>query len=198
MVQRLFAIALFVLCGVSGNAARAEFVPSLPNFIEASPPAPLPAFVFEDSQRQTQTINRFHGRFVLLNLWATWCGPCVAEMPSLDALQRVFDARKLVVVALNEDRDGHSAAAMFFKRYNMRSLELYVDTGGRVPSLLKAQGLPTTLLIDPQGREIGRISGEVVWDAPATIAFLKAKMAAAMPVEKAQEYSEQKKCRAIQ
>ena len=71
-------------------------------------PAPVigvPRFQFKDSTGRTLDLNDFKGKFVLLNLWATWCGPCVEEMPSLDALQRDFSPQKLVVVAITEDHE---------------------------------------------------------------------------------------------
>ncbi len=174
MFLRLFAIAVFAL--VVGPAAPVKADDFAKRYIVANPPRPVPAFTFEDKQGLPHTIKEYRGRYVLLNLWATWCAPCVQEMPSLNTLQTQFDFRDLNVVALSEDRNGVTAAEIFNTRYSLKNLPVYADASGQAPSLLHAHGLPTTLLIDPQGMEIGRIEGEAAWSAPETLTFLKSKM----------------------
>ncbi|HEU0117849.1 MAG TPA: TlpA disulfide reductase family protein, partial [Alphaproteobacteria bacterium] len=112
----------------------------------------------------------------LLNLWATWCHPCVEEMPSLGVLQEKLGSDKLTLVALNEDRNGAMAAHGFLTRHNLQKIAIYVDTSGRVPSLMHAHGMPTSFLVDPNGMGIGYIEGGADWSDAATLAFLQSKM----------------------
>jgi thiol-disulfide isomerase/thioredoxin len=195
MSRHFFAITLFAaLFAVNSGVAASDFTD---HFVFTKPPAPVPAFTFQDAKGQVLDLkNNFRGHYVLLNLWATWCGPCVHEMPALDALAAKLAAESgtsspakpvtistgqagatssppLEIVALTEDHDGLGAAESFYKRHNLHHLTVFVDDSGEATFILRVQGLPTTLLIDPQGREIGRIEGATDWDDPATIAFLK-------------------------
>jgi thiol-disulfide isomerase/thioredoxin len=166
------AIALFILA-VLASPLRAEDFAS--RFVAITPPKALPPFLFEDGNGQSLRLADFHGHPVLLNLWATWCGPCVEEMPSLDALQNALRGKGLAVIALNEDRDG-DAAAVFFKRHGIRSLSVYTDPSGHVPSALHAHGLPMSFLIDAEGQEIGYVEGDVDWSSPDTMAAIRSRL----------------------
>jgi thiol-disulfide isomerase/thioredoxin len=108
----------------------------------------------------------FAGRVVLVNLWATWCTPCVQEMPSLDRLQASVGGADFQVVALSVDRGGVAVVAPFLERLGLRALTPYLDTEGMALKALAAPGLPTTILIDRQGREVGRMLGRTEWDSP--------------------------------
>ena len=130
---------------------------------------------FRDNKGHDVTMMDFRGHYVLLNLWATWCHPCVQEMPSLDALAGQFTGNSLKIIALNEDHDGITAAEAFYKRHSLTHLLPYADTAGRAPFEITARGLPTTLLIDPRGNEIARIEGDADWQSPAIIAYIKAE-----------------------
>lgn len=111
----------------------------------------------------------FQGRFVLLNIWATWCPPCVKEMASLDRLQAMKGDSSFEVVALSIDRQGLEVVAPFFKRMGLANLAIYLDREARSMSALRITGLPTTVLIDPTGREVVRWPGAREWDQPATV-----------------------------
>lgn len=197
MSRRFFAITLFTVVLATNPGVKASDFTD--HFAFTKPPVPVPSFTFQDAKGQTLDLkNNFRGHYILLNLWATWCGPCVREMPALDALAAKFAAGaqkpqggpvtistqktgvgtlpELEVIALTEDHDGLGAAEGFFKRHNLKHLSIYIDDAGEAPFILQAPGLPTTLLIDPRGMEIGRIDGATDWDDPATIAFLKAQL----------------------
>lgn len=134
------------------------------------------ALSFEDSQGNLVSLADFRGRYVLLNLWATWCGPCVREMPALDKVRAHFQPQRLQVIALTEDHDGLNVAKAFYTRHSLTHLPLFADSAGQAPNLLRIRGLPTTLLIDPEGREVGRIEGEAEWSTPDAFAFLEAQI----------------------
>ena len=118
-------------------------------------------------------LSDFRGRTVLLNLWATWCPPCVDEMPMLDALQATLGGPGFEVVALSVDRGGVDPVRAFYERTGVRRLGVYVDPSAMALDELDAVGLPTTVLIDPEGREIGRLIGPAAWDSPEMVAFLE-------------------------
>jgi thiol-disulfide isomerase/thioredoxin len=120
----------------------------------------------------------FRGRTVLVNFWATWCAPCVKELPSLDALQRAFRNEEFAVVAVAADATGPEAARAFLDRLGLEALDLYAD-----PTLKLAiaaggsAALPLSILYDRRGREIGRIVGEADWAAPESKALIRAAIA---------------------
>ena len=132
----------------------------------------MPPMVFEDGNGTQHALSDYRGRFVVLNVWATWCPPCVREMPSLEKLQKNFDPRRLIVLPLSEDR-GDGVVGVFYRNHGLTHLPIALDTAGRAPSALHFHGLPTTLIIDPQGQEIARIDGEIDWDSPEVLNFLR-------------------------
>jgi len=142
-------------------------------FVMATTPQTRVDLSFQDENgRQLSLLRDFKGHYVLLNVWATWCGPCVKEMPALNALQRHLAPRQVALVALAEDRKGQTAVAGFYQRHRLENLAVYVDAEGDAMALLKLRGLPTTLLIDPDGREIGRTETALDWMKPENLAWL--------------------------
>lgn len=144
-----------------GGAAKG----SLAAFVYKNPPGELAEVKFVDAKGEARTLSDFKGKTILLNLWATWCAPCREEMPSLDRLQQDLGSDKFEVVALAVDRGGVEAARKFLESINVTNLGLYVDQTGRSGPALKAVGMPTTILIGPDGREIGRLPGPAEWDS---------------------------------
>jgi thiol-disulfide isomerase/thioredoxin len=150
----------------SATAGR-RGAPGLPAFVFKSAPEPVAEVNFQDGAGAPKTLADFHGKVVLLNLWATWCAPCREEMPSLDRLQAELGSDKFEVVALAVDRTGLEAARKFLADTNVKALKLYADPTTRSGSALRAIGMPTTILIDAEGREIGRLPGPAAWDSDA-------------------------------
>jgi thiol-disulfide isomerase/thioredoxin len=132
-------------------------------------PRGLPGLAFVDGQGKTRTLAQFRGRTVLLNVWATWCPPCREEMPSLDRLQKTLGGPGFEVVALSIDAGGAPVVERFYREIGIASLAIYVDPGMRAAGQLRTPGVPTTLLIDPQGRELGRHAGPAQWDGPEAL-----------------------------
>jgi thiol-disulfide isomerase/thioredoxin len=141
--------------------------------LELSPPQPVPALAFTDGAGKKLSLADFRGRVVLLNLWATWCGPCRREMPALDHLQAELGGKGFEVVALSIDHGGVPAIRTFFGDLGVKNLAVYVDRTGGAAMKLGAAGIPTTLLLDRQGREIGRAVGPAEWDSPQIVTTLK-------------------------
>ncbi len=135
-------------------------------FVHKKTPEPLPDVSFTDGSGNSKSLADFRGKTILLNLWATWCAPCREEMPSLDRLQQEFGSDKFEVVALALERGGAKAARKFLDEIKASNLALYVDKSTRAGSKLRVLGMPTTILIDGEGREIGRLAGPAEWDTP--------------------------------
>jgi thiol-disulfide isomerase/thioredoxin len=137
-------------------------------------PKALPEIAFEDAGDKALKLADYKGKVVLLNFWATWCAPCVKEMPSLDRLQAAMDKEKFVVVPLSLDGPSKPKVAPFYKDKNLANLGIYYDKGRKVQQALDVAVLPTSILIDGEGREIGRLQGEADWDKPEAVAMMKA------------------------
>jgi thiol-disulfide isomerase/thioredoxin len=120
-------------------------------------------FSFATEGGESIRLSDFRGRPVLLNLWATWCAPCVEEMPSLDRLQRDFPG--VSVVAISLDREGEAKVRGFFEEQGLTHLKIYTDTRMTTMAKLGVPGLPFTMLIDADGREVGSLSGGYDWDS---------------------------------
>jgi thiol-disulfide isomerase/thioredoxin len=141
-------------------------------------PLDLPDFAFADAAGNPKSLADFSGKVVLLNIWATWCVPCREEMPAFDALETKLGGKDFEVVAVNIDKGGPDKAAAFLKETGATHLALYTDPSGRLFSTLKAIGMPTTLMIDRNGREIARLVGPADWASPEAVAMMQAAMAA--------------------
>ena len=128
-------------------------------------------FVLEDGTRKD--MESLRGKVLLVNVWATWCVPCREEMPTLDALQATLGGEDFEVVALSIDRAGTQVVRRFYDEYGVKNLKTYVDKTMLSATALRTVGLPTTILIDRQGQELGRLVGPAEWDDPEMIAFLK-------------------------
>jgi thiol-disulfide isomerase/thioredoxin len=139
-----------------------------------SEPKPVPELSFQDAQGNLVSLEDFRGQLVVLNLWATWCAPCRREMPSLDRLQARYGDERLQVVALSIDRGELAQIEAFYDEVGIQHLKIYRDPKATVSRALGAFGLPTTVVIDQQGREVGRLLGPAEWDSEAAIAVLEA------------------------
>ena len=113
------------------------------------------------------------GQGIILNLWATWCVPCVKEMPQLDRLKKKLSVDKIEVLALSVDRAGTPIVKRFFHRNKIKNLDVLVDRSGKILRETRTRVLPTTLLINDKGFEIGRVKGTLEWDAPKVEKFLR-------------------------
>ncbi len=128
-----------------------------------------------------RTLRHFRGKTVLVNFWATWCPPCLAEMPSLDRLQKALGGDRFTVLAISIDRLGLDAVLPFYRRMGIENLEIYLDPDqrtGYLDSAKAGQGafalyaLPISYLIDRQGRALGYFPGGAAWDSPQALDFL--------------------------
>lgn len=166
--------AVYMLSGLNDEEVPGK-LGSIDNFIVAREIKPAPLLTFLDEEGTKVTLEKFRGKIVVLNLWATWCTPCVAEMPMLDRLQQQLEGVGVVVVALSIDRGGPEVVREFFDEHEIEHLAVYVDPTMRAQNDVSAIGLPTTIIIDREGNDRGRIVGPAEWDdAEAADLVLKA------------------------
>ena len=118
-------------------------------------------------------LSDFAGKGVVLNLWATWCVPCVREMPALDALAQAVAGSGVVVLPLSSDNGGAEAVQRFYDQRGIKRLPVMLDPRSAVAQALNVRGIPTTLLIDKQGQEVGWLEGAVDWASPDAITVVK-------------------------
>ena len=147
---------------------------SLAKFTLLKEPKPLPELAFTDADDRPLKLADYKGKTVLLNFWATWCAPCVKEMPSLDRLQAELGKDRFVVLPLSLDGPSRPKVAPFYADRKLTNLGIYFDKGKKVMGALDISVLPTSVLIDADGRELGRLEGEADWDKPEAIALMKA------------------------
>jgi thiol-disulfide isomerase/thioredoxin len=126
--------------------------------------APAPEISFQDGEHRKLTLADFRGQVVLVNFWATWCTPCVRELPSLDRLQARLKSSGVKIVALSLDRGGVDAVKAFFAENGIHNLDVYVDPTMAAQQAFDIPGLPTTVLIDREGHDRGRLIGPADWD----------------------------------
>ena len=148
--------------------------------IESDPRQAIP-LAFENADGAKTSLADFRGRTVLLNLWATWCVPCRAEMPALDRLQAEEGAKDFEVVAVNVDTARLERREAFLKEIGVKALARFADPSGDAFETLRKDGqtlgLPVTMLIDPDGCLIGVARGAVAWDSPDALALIGAAKA---------------------
>ena len=168
------SLLLLILVGGGSAAVDNPGVPEparLGEFVPSAPLLPAPATSFVDLTGSEVSLAQFSGKIVLVNLWATWCEPCLREMPSLERLQsRLGD--KIVVVAISEDR-GSKTVEPFIVKLGLKSVKIYLDPKSAMERAFKVQGLPTSFLIDREGRVLGRVEGAAEWDKPKLLGILK-------------------------
>ena len=147
----------------------------------AQTPFRVPDLAFKDARGRDLSLSDWRGRTVLLNLWATWCVPCRREMPALDALQALLGGADFEVVAVNIDTRDPQKPLTFLKEVAVTHLAYYSDPSARVFEELKtagkAFGMPTTVIVDPSGCEIGNMAGPAEWASDDGVKLVGAALA---------------------
>jgi len=141
-------------------------------------PLDLPPIEFADGTGAAKSLADFKGKVVLLNIWASWCVPCREEMPALDKLETELGGKDFAVVAVNIDKGGPDKARGFLAETGATHLGLYTDPTSKLFAVLKTVGMPTTLVLDRDGKEIGRLIGPADWSSPEAKRVIEAAIAA--------------------
>jgi thiol-disulfide isomerase/thioredoxin len=169
---RFGTLALALLVAFSVAAAAEDEKIKLGEFIPASPPQPAPELSFTDLDGKLAKLADFKGKLVVLNLWATWCNPCLEEMPSLEQLQ-VNLPDQLVVLAVSEDRGGAAVVRPFLDKLGLKKVKIYLDPKSDVGHAFEARGLPTSIVVGGDGKVLGKVEGAADWDSVDMYGTLK-------------------------
>ena len=171
--------ALLVIVSISTHHASAEAnncrnpPPALSNFSAQVPPREALTYPFFDAQDSEHTISDYKGLGVVLNFWATWCAPCIKEMPDLVQLKKLLKKDNITVLTLSVDRGGAKKIILFLKKHGLKDLDVLVDKKSKIARKSGVRGLPATIFIDAEGLERGRITGIAPWSEPKVVNFVR-------------------------
>lgn len=128
-------------------------------------PQPATAAAFYDKDGNEKTFSDYKGKVILVNFWATWCAPCIKEMPDLNELQKSLGSDKFEVVLISENQDGIESSIEFLENNNISHLDTHIDNKRKVARTLQSNALPTSILIDAEGYEVGKLVGPAEWNS---------------------------------
>lgn len=172
MRRSLISILIIVCAFAAGPPILRRFFPlELPTaeLVAHNSTRALTDFTFSHGSTRKLTLGDFRGTFILVNVWATWCRPCQEEMASLNHLASLFANKDIKIVPISIDVSGAVTVQSFYERLGLNNLSIYVDPSKNVMDALGINGIPTTILIGRDGREIGRMIGPAQWDAPESV-----------------------------
>ena len=180
MINFIFVFLLLMKITLASSIANPIAQPPLNGEIKkfqlTKNKTPIVEFSWVDNNENQIKLSDFRGKVVLLNLWASWCAPCIRELPSLDRLAKDLDPKQFAIVVLNLDRGKNSikkASFILNKKLGLKNLKFYKDPKKLVGKLLGIRALPTTFLFDATGRSIGKIEAVVEWDEEDPKKFMK-------------------------
>jgi thiol-disulfide isomerase/thioredoxin len=158
---------------------RADELPVLlHSLVPVSPPAEPPDGVFVTPDGASHHLSEFRGRGMVVNLWATWCAPCVAEMPSLEALSKALAPQDIAVLPLSSDRGGADAVRAWYDRHDITALPVLLDPKGALARAFNARGIPTSVVINTEGLVVARLEGAADWSDAAAQRLVRTLAAA--------------------
>lgn len=137
------------------------------------PPTPAPNFVFETSDGMERSLSEFRGWGMVVNFWATWCAPCVAEMPALAVLSRTLAPHDIAVMPLSSDRGGSAVVRRFYEAQKLSGLPVLLDPKGAAGRQFDLRGIPATIVIDKKGQLRARLDGAADWSGAAIAAQIR-------------------------
>ncbi len=158
------------------NSARAQSFSDLPDastLIDPLPNSVPPAIAFTDASGRKLGLADFHGHGVVLNVWATWCGPCVDELPTLASLAPKLQPAGILVLPVSIDIQGAAVVQPFYASHGITGLPILLDPDGTVMDRLESQGIPITVIINPAGRMVARLDGAADWDTAGCVAMIQ-------------------------
>jgi thiol-disulfide isomerase/thioredoxin len=175
--------ALFLLLLISTSSALAgnSFQqPDLTDFkkgelkgLQVHPrPLPMPAYELQEKTGNKVALKSLTGTVTVVNIWATWCGPCVKELPSLDNLQRTVEKKRIKVIGVAQDRFSEEVVPKFIDKLKLKKITILLDSRSEMMRAHKVTGLPTTLFLDRSGNEVARLNGAIDWSSEDVIRFV--------------------------
>jgi peroxiredoxin len=166
--RRALVAGATVAAGVIGgnswpSAAHAQDLGNAQSMVAIDPGVTLPAFRFFTANNTVRTLADYRGRGVVLNLWATWCGPCVAELPTMDRLAATLAPDGIVVLPVSSDIGGAGAVRAFYDSHDIEHLPILLDPGGAITQAWQVPGIPVTVIFDREGHPRARLVGGADW-----------------------------------
>jgi thiol-disulfide isomerase/thioredoxin len=165
-----------------GSGGALPLAGTVAHFSLSNPRLPAPPVLIQDADGKEISLAEFRGRVVLVNFWATWCAPCLKEMPALDRLEGRLGGDDFEVIAVSIDRTGKAAAEPWLRQNGIQHLKVYLDPQSRAPFAFRGVlgtssiELPVSVLIDRQGRVVGSLKGAAEWDSSEAEALIRAVM----------------------
>jgi thiol-disulfide isomerase/thioredoxin len=181
-------MALRITCAAAAGTLAATLLPRKPlaatlaplteGLDPVSPPENPPDGVFVTQDGTSHTLAEFKGRGMVVNMWATWCAPCVAEMPSLEALSKALAPSDIAVLPLSSDRGGGDVVQTWYQAHGISGLPVLLDPKGALARAFNARGIPTTVIINTAGKVVARLEGAADWSAPDAQTLIRKLVAA--------------------
>ena len=158
---------------ISSSSSYAIQEPNLKNLVIHKDPKKLEKINFKNINNEIINLNKFENSLVILNFWATWCAPCIEEMPSLDRLQANPIFKNLQIIPINVGKDNAEKSKNFYKKLNISNLGIYFDKDLELANKFLLRGLPTTIFINKKGEEFARVIGFINFDNKKIIEWLQ-------------------------
>lgn len=178
LVRSLFLIGLvastFLIETRGANATSGPPIEgSMIKFVASDPPIPAPDTPFIGAQGETIKLADFAGQLVLVNFWATWCAPCIRELPSIEALGKSIDDERFTIQLVSIDRGGAKTHGPFLEKIGVTTIASASDPRAALLRALKGPGIPITVLINPDGMVVGRLIGDAEWNSPEAQSLIR-------------------------
>ena len=135
-------------------------------------PGPAPDLKFSDASGKVLSLANYRGSGLIVNIWATWCGPCIAELPTFAAISQGLAKSRILVLPISVDLEGAKVVKPFYASHAITDLPVLLDPEGNTTNVLNAPGIPVTVIINPQGQLVGRLDGSANWNSAATLALV--------------------------
>ena len=158
---------------ISSSSSYAIQQPNLKNLVIHKDPKKLEKINFKNINNEIINLNKFENSLVIINFWATWCAPCIEEMPSLDRLQSNPIFKNLQIIPINVGKDNAEKSKNFYKKLNISNLGIYFDKDVELANKFLLRGLPTTIFINKKGEEFARVIGFINFDNKKIIEWLQ-------------------------
>lgn len=172
LVVVLAAIAGYLLTDTT-SADRPPVRGAVEKFVLAEKATAAPQAAWRDGEGAERRLADYRGKVVLVNYWATWCAPCIREMPSLARLQKALPPTEFALVAISVDLEGRKVAEPFLQENDLMALGLHLDNRGTVARAMGVSVMPTSILYDQDGQEVGRLAGAAEWDSADALALIR-------------------------
>ncbi len=169
-----YLIVIFYL--ISFSVSYSIEPPEIKNLLVHKDKKKIENIEFIKSKDQKVSLDIYKSNPLIINFWATWCTPCKKEMPSLDKLKTLSEFKNINIIPINIGGDKYEKSKKFFNELNIINLEIFTGSGPEFSQLFKLRGLPTTILIDRNGFEVGRIVGYIDFDDQSLIDWISKKL----------------------